>query len=709
MFWTDLSSLNRGTDRQRDAYLALIELDLFSVLADFDPMLTGTFPLSLDTAESDLDVACCAPDLDQFHDLVADVYGTEDDFFVRRVERHDLPTLICNFRAKRFAFEIFAQHRPVEEQHAYKHMVAEARLLREGGDEAVSAIRRLQEQGIKTEPAFGRYFCLDGDPEMRLAELADATVGEISEVVVEAKIARRNRPEWLALTREPKHCVTVSMVNPYDAVPYPDLSNANTHPDRLATMARLLGLTPAPVERCRVLEIGCAAGGNLLPMAYALPHAEFVGIDYSAIQIQEGQARIQALGLHNLTLICGDLRDVGAELGEFDYFIAHGVYSWTSAEVRDSLLALCKRVLRPDGIAYVSYNTYPGWRITSIIRDAMLYHGRNATTPAEKVDAARTMLDALVEHATEPAYAGIFRSYAAFLGDGLKGRSDAFLLHDELEEVNDPVYFYQFVEHVQRHGLAYLVEAELHDVLPSVFRPEAQATLQELADDAIALEQYMDFLRNRMFRQTLLCHAEVPTQRMLRPEPVMASWVRSTAVRADPPDDRPTVAVFKTKGDATIATDHPLTIAAMDILIQSAPHTLAFADLVKLAQAVLPAENRAPGPVPEELVLAANLLRAHGQSDDLVSIHSYAPSLPVAVSERPEASAVARFQSQDRELVTNLWHQRVTLQPRQRELLALLDGSHRVDELPSLLAGNVQLEELEALLRWLGRTALLVA
>jgi methyltransferase-like protein/SAM-dependent methyltransferase len=498
-------------------------------------------------------------------------------------------------------------------------------------------------------------------------------------------------------------------VNPYDVVPYPDLSYGNTHPDRLATMARLLGLTPAPVERCRVLEIGCAAGGNLLPMAYGLPAAEFVGIDYSSHQIEAGQAQIAALGLSNLTLHCRDLREVGDELGDFDYFIAHGVYSWTPAPVRDRLLALCKQVLRPQGVAYISYNTYPGWRITGIIRDAMLYHGRNATTPGEKSAAARAMLEAMAEHATEPAYAGIFRSYAAFLGDGLKGSSDAFLLHDELEEVNEPVYFHQFVAHAQQHGLAYLVEAELHDVLPSVFRPEAQAALQRLADDAIALEQYMDFLRNRMFRQTLLCHQEIPARRTLRPEPVMGAWLRSTAVRVAPSDERPNVAVFKSKGDATLATDHPLTIAAMEILIESAPHALTFADLLAAAQRALPDVPRPAGPAPEEIVLAANLLRAHGQSMDLVEIHSYAPALPVRLGERPEASAVARRQSATREMVTNLWHQRVTLQPRQRELLALLDGSRRREELPGLMTGEVRPEEIDAHLRWFQRTALMVA
>ena len=88
----------------------------------------------------------------------------------------------------------------------------------------------------------------------------------------------------------------------YDQVPYPSLSYSQSHPDRLATVATLLGMSPTPVNRCRVLELGCASGGNLIPMAYGLPESDFVGIDNSARQIAEGQAMVKTLGLKNVTL-----------------------------------------------------------------------------------------------------------------------------------------------------------------------------------------------------------------------------------------------------------------------------------------------------------------------------------------------------------------------------------------------------------------------
>jgi hypothetical protein len=202
VFWDDLTYLNRGSERQRDAFRVIIELDLFSVLADFQPALAGTFPLGIETPQSDLDILCFAQDLDRFAELVRNVYGDEDDFEVRQTEKNGLPTVICNFRVRNIPVELFAQPRPIEEQNAYRHLVAEARLLREGGEEALQAIRALKLEGMKTEPAFGEYFCLPGDPYETLLALADVSAEELSEVVIQAKFERRNQPARLSAALE---------------------------------------------------------------------------------------------------------------------------------------------------------------------------------------------------------------------------------------------------------------------------------------------------------------------------------------------------------------------------------------------------------------------------------------------------------------------------------------------------------------------------
>src|ERR1700679_1149112 len=121
--------------------------------------------------------------------------------------------------------------------------------------------------------------------------------------------------------------------DPYDSLAYPGFSFPNTHPDRLAALAILHGLSPAPVEHCRVLEIGCNEGANLIPMAYAMPKSEFVGFDLARLPIERGQERIRELGLKNISIFQGNLLDAGKELGSFDYIIAHGFYAWVPEPV----------------------------------------------------------------------------------------------------------------------------------------------------------------------------------------------------------------------------------------------------------------------------------------------------------------------------------------------------------------------------------------
>src|SRR6266849_10034387 len=105
----------------------------------------------------------------------------------------------------------------------------------------------------------------------------------------------------------------------YDEVPYPGLPQPQTHPDRLGIIATLFGMSPAPADRCRVLELGCGDGGNLIPMALTLPGSAFTGIDLAEPAIARGCALVRTLGLENITLRRLDLMRAGPDVGEFDY------------------------------------------------------------------------------------------------------------------------------------------------------------------------------------------------------------------------------------------------------------------------------------------------------------------------------------------------------------------------------------------------------
>jgi hypothetical protein len=170
--WQDLSYLLGGNPRQRAAYHTLQELWIIQVLGQFNPTLVGTLPIGIDIPGSDLDIICEATDLDSFSMMVRMEFSRQKDFNLKFKTINDLPSTVATFHYKDLPIQIFAQPIPVEQQNAFRHMLVEARLLEIGGPKAIQEIRQLKLYGLKTEPAFARYFHLTGDPYARLLELS---------------------------------------------------------------------------------------------------------------------------------------------------------------------------------------------------------------------------------------------------------------------------------------------------------------------------------------------------------------------------------------------------------------------------------------------------------------------------------------------------------------------------------------------------------
>src|SRR5262245_31918292 len=210
----------------------------------------------------------------------------------------------------------------------------------------------------------------------------------------------------------PTSDTSVTTGNSYDEVPYDSYPYPQTHPSRLATVATLFGMNPPPVGNCRVLELGCAGGGNIIPMAEGLPESEFVGIDLSGRQIADAQQIARTLGLSNITLRHASILDVDESYGPFDYVICHGVFSWVPDVVREKILDICAKHLTPQGVAYVSYNTYPGWHMRGMIRDMMRFHALRFADARAQVKQARALLDFLAKSAPKDggAYSALLRS-----------------------------------------------------------------------------------------------------------------------------------------------------------------------------------------------------------------------------------------------------------------------------------------------------------
>ncbi|MGH2632273.1 MAG: methyltransferase regulatory domain-containing protein, partial [Tepidiformaceae bacterium] len=363
----------------------------------------------------------------------------------------------------------------------------------------------------------------------------------------------------------------------YDEVHYPGLSHFRSHPGHMGAIAQVLGLDPAGPERCRVLEIGCASGYNLIPMAETLPGSEFIGIDTSQSQVAEGRAVIKALGLTNIELQHRDLSEIGEADGKFDYIISYGVYSWVPEAVRDRLIAVIRANLAESGIAYLSYDTYPGWFQMQKMREMMLYHTRRIEEPLERVAAARKFVAFLA--AAEDERDGSDGSFIEAYARSMIGREDGYLLHDELAPINDPVYFHEFAEHLERHGLAYLAESDFPEVMAARLKPEAAAGLQRMARTLVEREQYMDFLRDRGFRESLVSHVATVGQRDLTidAERYRRFYVGSHATPVGTIDAASNeVARFEVSKAIFLATNHPVSKAAMLVLDEAFPLPLSF-------------------------------------------------------------------------------------------------------------------------------------
>jgi methyltransferase-like protein/predicted O-methyltransferase YrrM len=482
----------------------------------------------------------------------------------------------------------------------------------------------------------------------------------------------------------------VDTVNTYDAVPYDSFPFVQTHPDRMATIATLFGLKPPAVETCRVLELGCAGGGNLLPMAEQIPNGTLLGIDMSPRQIDDGQKIIAAAGLTNVELRKASILDVGPDFGEFDYIIAHGVFSWVPAAVQDKIFEICAANLAPDGIAYVSYNTYPGWHMRGMIRDMMTYHASRFDTPVKKTRQARALLDFLVHslHAQDrSAYAVMLKQEL----ESIRGQADHYLYHEHLEVVNEPIYFHRFAERARDKGLQFMGEARIGTMVTANFGPEVDRTLRTVAQDLIQMEQYMDFLRNRQFRESLLVKEGTTVNYTIYPEVLRKLYVSSPSRPAQEPIDiRSTEPVpYRSPTGATLSTSVPLVKAAMQHLREVFPRAVPFDQVHQAAREKLAMPAAAPAALNQERhLIGVGLLNCYTASD-LVGLHAYAPPLEPEVRDMPVASPVARELAKTVGLVPNRRHELVKITDIERHILPRLDGTRGrmkvVEELTELV------------------------
>lgn len=314
----------------------------------------------------------------------------------------------------------------------------------------------------------------------------------------------------------------------YKSMPFP-----YTTPATLEAYAALVGVSAPNPKNARVLELGATYGGNIISQALFNPDATFVGIELSQEQVEKGNEVIANAGLTNVSLIQSDIASIGSEIGTFDYIIAHGVYSWVDDGVKEALLRLINEHLAEDGIAYISYNTYPGWHKMDEVRQLMMFSNRDKTqfNHKEKVLHGKTIGSIVGSQILK--YDNLKERNSKFLGAlrSVMQKDEYYVGHDHLEPNNDPVYFYQFNDHLEAHNLAYLCDADLTLSMVRSFDADIADTLDKLAlNDHVAQEQYLDFMLDTTFRKSIICkakHAESVTYDMGNPELVNSVPMRT--------------------------------------------------------------------------------------------------------------------------------------------------------------------------------------
>jgi len=480
-------------------------------------------------------------------------------------------------------------------------------------------------------------------------------------------------------------------VNSYDVTPYPSGAFPQTHPNRLPAIARLFGVAAKSPNEARVLELGCADGSNLLPFAEQAKSASCIGVDSSTANIEAARKAAEGAGLKNVEFWLQDILDFPSSADQFDYIIVHGVYSWVPQPVREKILAICQAHLAENGIAYISYNAHPGWNLRRSLRDMMLFHTRSISDPKLKVQQARALLAFLAESVPSEnnAYGMLLKNELNMFGN----LADNYLLHDILGEENTPFYFHEFVSEAGKHGLQYLGEPNIAEMLTTNFSEKVRQTLSQLNNQLVAQEQYMDFVRNRSFRQTLLVRSGVPIKRNIDSSVMSRFAFRSSLVRATGPVELvPGVPVsFATAANVQITSADTFVKAVLLALTETKGVTVvsynALLESARTRSRPFLADAPANRDEVEEATLQMNLLNLLAKG--FVEIYAEPLAVRTDVPEKPVVTPLARYQALSARLVTNRMHQSIPADTPSRYIIAACDGTRTRDDLLNELITRV--------------------
>lgn len=479
----------------------------------------------------------------------------------------------------------------------------------------------------------------------------------------------------------------------YNQTPYTSYPFPQSHPRQLYLIASLFGQPAERYETARVLELGCGGGWNLIPMAFHFPQARFTGIDLSQRQVASANEAVEALKLTNIRIVKCSIDQWQSE-ERYDYIICHGVFSWVGPQTQNNIFKICRDQLTENGIAYISYNVYPGWNMVKTMRQLLQWRTQGLPDHDALMSETRSFLPQLEKYLSRQN-----TPYAQFMRHQIHQVSrseDPYLLHEYFEGYNDPVYFHQFVSQARPFGLQYLGEVYLGH---SLFLKQEQNLWEGLRDatDRLECEQMKDFIENTRFRSSLLYRGEIPsTDDFMRVGTLRDKYIRCAA-RLEPANltpeevaDCPATALVLDQYRMEQVEPESMMIAVL--LNDYRDRSISVADFVK---ALLAATDLAT-PADAERCLMDQFHLEAALRYGMVEL-SPEPGPDVSqVSDRPQANAMIQYQlASELGYVTHWRHQSIRPDKMGRFLLRHMDGRRTVEELQALVMEALVSKELK--------------
>jgi methyltransferase-like protein/2-polyprenyl-3-methyl-5-hydroxy-6-metoxy-1,4-benzoquinol methylase len=482
----------------------------------------------------------------------------------------------------------------------------------------------------------------------------------------------------------------------YDEMPYHGYPFEYNRPENLKSVGSLFGVDAPKLETARILELGCSDGGNLFRFAELYPKSYTLGVDLSKVEIENGQKILNHLKLKNVDLKAMSITDLDESFGKFDYIICHGVFSWVPDFVKDSILEVSKKLLNKNGLAFISYNTLPGWNMINSVRELMMFHSTNFSEVKEKVTQSRAALSFIQE-----SLEGQKTPHAEFMQEAAKvmaGREDQYIRHEYLAEENKAFYFNEFIAKARENDLEYVGDTDVHRMYIGNMPKKSVEKLGTIKD-IVRAEQYMDFLNNTQFRCTVLSHKDTNISRSITDDTVQKF---NYFCKITPLDDKINIEdgskvtfYLDNNKERTFETSAPEMKAILTILSQNNGNPLSVNEITDQASKLVPKAQKQA--IKSNIVSNfANLIFSGA-----IKYIADKPVCAYTISSKPRLSKLALLQIQKPShngsfWITNSMNQVVAFPTHQVPILKALDGKNTIDQINKIAFENLKNGTIDA-------------